>query len=113
MIGMDSLPIACPQCHQPVQPEWYFCPNCGKDLKAPPRSTTLLTQIGIYALSIFLPPLGLWPGIKYLRESDPKAKQIGMVAVALTILSVVATIWISFGLMQSYISQINQLSNGL
>ena len=67
----------CPQCHQPIQPDWYFCQNCGKELKAKPRSTTVLAQVGIYALSVFLPPLGLWPGIKYVREADPKAEQCG------------------------------------
>src|SRR6185436_14806278 len=99
----ENIPApTCPQCRQPIQPEWYFCQNCGKDLKAKPRSTAALTQIGIYALSVLLPPLGLWPGIQYMRESDPKARQIGMIAIALTIIATIATVWVSYAFVQSY-----------
>jgi len=56
---MENISAVCPTCHQPVSPEDYFCPNCGKDLKAKPLSVSITTQIGIYLLSIFLPPLGL------------------------------------------------------
>ena len=110
---MDTLPLACPQCHQPIQSEWYFCANCGKDLKAKPRSTTVLTQVGIYALSVFLPPLGYWPGAKYWRDPDPAAKRIGMIAVALTTVSTILTIWLTIAFLQSYVSQISQSMNGL
>lgn len=110
---MEQIPPTCPQCHQPVQPEWYFCPNCGKDLRAKPRSTTVLMQVGIYALSVFLPPLGLWPGIQYLREADPKAKQIGMAAIALTVVSTIVTVWITYAFLESYINQVNQSINGI
>lgn len=112
-VAPSAVPLACPQCHQSIQPEWYFCPNCGKDLKAKPRSTTLLAQIGIYALSVFLPPLGLWPGIKYLREENPKGQQIGMIAIGLTVLSTIVTVWLMFSLVQSYVGTINQSLGGL
>lgn len=110
---MDQIPLACPQCHEPVQPDWYFCPNCGKDLKAKPRSTTALMQAGIYALSAFLPPLGLWPGVKYLREENPKAKQIGMIAIGLTVLSTIVTVCLSYAFVLSYLNQVNQALNGI
>ena len=103
----------CIACKFPVFTEWYFCPNCGKDLKAKPRSITALAQVGIYALSLFLPPLGLWPGIKYMREDDPKAQQIGMIAIGLTVVSTIVTIWISYAFVQSYIGSINQSLNGI
>jgi hypothetical protein len=109
----DLSTLACPQCHQPIQPAWYFCPNCGKDLQQKPRPTTALAQVGIYALSVFLPPLGLWPGIKYLREADPRAKQIGMIAIGLTVVSTIVTVWITVGLLQSYVGTINQSLGGL
>ncbi len=105
-------PASCPQCHQPSQPDWYFCPHCGKDLRAKPRSTTVLAQLGIYALSLFLPPLGLWPGIKYLREDDPLAQRVGMIAIGLTVVSTIVTIWISYAFVQSYIGTINQSLGG-
>ncbi|MDE2019083.1 MAG: zinc ribbon domain-containing protein [Patescibacteria group bacterium] len=110
---MDSIPLACPQCHQPIRPEWYFCANCGKDLKAKPRPVGVWMQIGIYALSIFLPPLGYWPGIRYFREDNPKAQQIGMIAILLTTISMVATVWIGYVWLQGYINAMNQSLNGL
>ena len=102
----------CPFCHSPTTETYYFCPNCGKKLKEPPVSTTILKQIGIYALSIFLPPLGLWPGIKYLKQDNKKAKIIGLVAVILTVISTVITVWLTIGLTSQLNSQINQLLKG-
>jgi len=101
---MDNIPLACPVCHQPVAPEWHFCPNCGKELRTKPVRVSALTQIGIYALSIFLPPLGLWPGIKYLGREGREAKIVGAVAIILTIISSVVTVWLTFHYLQNYLS---------
>jgi len=100
---MDNIPI-CPACHQSVVPEWYFCPNCGKGLKAKPVRVSAATQIGIYALSVFLPPLGLWPGIKYLSKEGRGAKIVGAIAIVLTIISSVVTTWLTFRYLQSYLA---------
>lgn len=101
----------CPKCQFPILENYYFCPNCGKNLKLTPSATSAVKQIGIYALSIFLPPLGLWPGIKYLKSEDGTAKAIGAVAIFLTIISTFATIWLTMGLVnklnQSFSNQIN------
>lgn len=98
------MPTTCPFCHfQIIDPEHsYFCPNCGKKLKEPPL--TLFKQIGIYLVSIFLPPLGLWPGIKYLLQSDEKKKMVGLIAIVLTLLSTVITIWLTIG----FVNNLNQ-----
>jgi uncharacterized membrane protein YqaE (UPF0057 family) len=107
----------CLFCHFPVAETYYFCPNCGKNLKAPPVSTTIFKQIGIYALSIFLPPLGLWPGIKYLRQNSQRAKTVGLVAIILTIISTIITVWLAIGMFnqvgQSLMNQgiLNQYQN--
>ncbi|KKT87073.1 MAG: hypothetical protein A2119_03020 [Candidatus Colwellbacteria bacterium GWA2_46_10] len=106
---MDNMVSTCPICHQPTSPEWYFCPNCGKELKAKLIKIPLITQIGIYALSIFLPPLGLWPGIKYLGQKSQEAKMVGIVAITLTIVSSVVTIWLTFHYLQSYLAIYNGL----
>jgi len=80
---------ACPQCHQAVSPEWYFCANCGKNLKEKPPSTSWLTQTWLYLLSALLPPLGLWPGMKYLKSSYPPARRVGIIIVIITVISFV------------------------
>ncbi|HUD09536.1 MAG TPA: zinc ribbon domain-containing protein [Patescibacteria group bacterium] len=103
----------CPFCHFPLSQTYYFCPNCGKKISEPP--ITILKQIGVYLLSIFLPPLGLWPGIRYLLSKNQKTKKVGAIAIFLTILSTIITLWISVAmfnnLSQSLSSQVNQYQN--
>jgi hypothetical protein len=103
----------CPHCGNEVPPDFSFCPKCGKQLKDAELSTTVFTQIWMYALSVFLPPLGLWPGIKYFRNSDPKAQQIGTIAIVLTVLSTIITIWLTFKFLNIYTSTLNESLNGL
>ena len=95
----------CEKCHFPIADNFYFCPNCGKKIKDLPLSTSVSKQIYIYALSIILPPLGLWPGIKYIRQKDPKAKRIGIIAIVLTIVATVVTVWITMGIMNNILGQ--------
>jgi hypothetical protein len=104
---MDSEQKLCPVCHFPIIDSYYYCPNCGKNLKPVPVSTSALKQIGIYALSIFLPPLGLWPGIKYLRQGGKTAKTIGIVAIILTAISIGVSVWLLAG----WVNQINKSIN--
>jgi uncharacterized membrane protein YqaE (UPF0057 family) len=103
----------CKFCGQTVLANYYFCPYCGKKLIEPP--ITAMREIGVYLLSVFLPPLGLWPGIKYLTQKNEKAKRVGTIAIILTIISVVVTIWISIGLVnnisQSLSTQMGGYSN--
>ena len=108
----DIKPV-CPVCHQPVSSEQYFCPNCGNNLREKPKSISLLVQVGMYALAIFLPPLGLWPGAKYMMKKSRQAKIVGMVTIILTIISSVITIWAIFALFNSYLSQVNDLMYGM
>ena len=104
---MDILPI-CRYCHINISPTDYFYPNCGKKLKDKPQSVTIGRQIFVYLLSALLPPLGLWPAIKYLRQPDNKSKQIGWIAIGLTVVSTLVTIWLSFG----FINKFNQILGG-
>lgn len=88
----------CPQCHEPILPTYYFCPNCGKNLKEPPLSTSAMAQVGLYTLSIIMPLLcflaiNKWRGVKYLRSPDPKTKQIGLIATFLMVVSTVVVVW--------------------
>lgn len=105
-----AISTLCPICHQPVLPDAYFCPNCGAPLRAKPPSTAWWSQLGVYALSFFLPPLGLWPAVKYIRSDDAAARRVGWIAVVLTAASIVVMIWLTEALINSLQSQLNNAS---
>jgi uncharacterized membrane protein YvbJ len=102
-----DLQTTCPQCRGNITPMDYFCPVCGKKLKEKPLSTTILKQLSIYLISVFLPPLGLWPAVKYIRQSDEKSKRIGWTAVMLTVISILVTVWMTMKLINSFNKQLN------
>jgi len=89
----------------------YFCPNCGKKLQDKPLSVTVGRQIFVYLLSFLLPPLGLWPGIKYLRQKNSKSRIIGFIAIILTIISTAITVWMALGFMNAFNQQLNSSLN--
>ena len=104
LVGESKI---CPFCQQLVLDTDYNCPNCGRKIREKSLSTKLLTQIGIYLLSFFLPPFGLWPGFKYLRQNDPKHKLVGITAILLTLISIL----ISAVLIANVINQVNEQVN--
>ena len=97
---MDSQ-ATCADCQGNISLSDYFCPHCGKKLNKKPLPTTPLKQLLIYSVSVFLPPLGIWPAIKYLRQPDEKSKRIGWAALLLTIISIVITGWLTINLVSS------------
>ena len=102
----------CPFCSKPVTPTDYFCPSCGRKIQEKPLSTSVLTQIWIYCVSFFLPPLGLWPGFKYLRQKDQKHKTIGVIAIVLTFSSILITAYLVINVINQVNDQVNkQLQN--
>lgn len=103
--------LNCPNCKQNISIEAYFCPNCGKKLKDKPQSTTIGRQLFIYLLSFLLPPLGLWPGIKYLKQKDNKSRMVGIIAILLTVISIAITVWLSFGFINEFNKQLNTSLN--
>jgi hypothetical protein len=87
--GINLSPrFTCPRCRIPVSQNYFFCPNCGKQLKSKPLSIGFGSQIGVYLVSFFLPPFGVLPGIRYLRQSDDKSKMVGLVAIGLSVVSI-------------------------
>ena len=97
----ENIPDTCSVCHQPIKREYYFCPNCGNKLSAPPLSTSIWTQIGIYAFSIILPSICFifvtrWPGLKYSRSNDQKTRRIGYIAWSVLVLSTILTYWFAY-----------------
>jgi len=98
---MDSQ-FTCVYCKGNISSSDYFCPNCGEKIKEKPLSTTFGRQLLVYLLSIFFPPLGIWPAIKYLRQQDEKSKRIGLTALFLTIISIVITSWLTISFINSF-----------
>lgn len=103
----------CRFCNSPVSSSFFFCPTCGKKLHEPP--ITIAKQISVYAISLLLPPLGLWPGIKYVLQKDEKTKTVGIIAIILTIISTIVTVLIFMNTLSSITSEagssLNQLQN--
>ena len=106
----------CSICHQPILSEYYFCPNCGNNLKPVPLSTTVATQVWIYIFSIILPMICFifvtrWKGIKYLKSNDPKAKIVGQIACVLLFVSTIVTIWLAYNWTEQFVqSQIDSIN---
>lgn len=102
---MEPLPTsACPSCRALVSVDMLFCPACGKPLKNNPTQTSTGRQIFVYTMSVLLPPIGFWYAWKYFKQPDKKAKTIGWVAIVLTIISIIANVWVMAG----YLSQFKQ-----
>ena len=118
IISSISTSLTCPVCHQPVTLDFYFCPNCGKNLKEKPLSTTVLTQLWIYALSIILPmilftTIRYWPAVKYMKSDNQKAKRIGITAVILTTLSTIFVIWMTYITTKQFAQSLNTSIGGI
>ena len=101
--------IKCKECGHEISDEALACPNCGKPQRDRHPSVLLSRQITVYAVSLFLPPFGLWYAWKYLKQKDGKSKKIGIAVLILTVISVVFTIWFTERLMDS----INQALNSV
>jgi hypothetical protein len=106
----------CPACHQPVLPEYYFCPNCGKELHPPPLPTTPAAQAKVYLHSVILPfivfiTVSKWQGYRYFKSDDQEAKQIGAIAISLLVLSTLAVCYLAYvwteNTIQSSVNSIN------
>jgi hypothetical protein len=114
---LAGAPAICPRCHFVVKPEYYFCPNCGAKLTEAPIGTGLMDQLLLYAFSIILPWIAYlaitkWQGMKYLRAPDPRAKQIGLIALILLVASSIVAIWLTTVWIQGYIqSSLNDVNN--
>jgi len=107
----NQLEIICPACKSSVPADSFFCPNCGKELKPKSPSSTIVKQIVIYFVSLFLPPFGLWYAWKYLKAGDYKSKKIGAVAIILTIISIVVTLWLAGGFINSVYQSIKIINS--
>lgn len=83
----------CKNCKNLINSDWFFCPYCGKKLREKPANTGVWSQLGLYLLSILLPPLNLGMAIRYIRDSQPKAKLIGWISVILMLTTLILVSW--------------------
>src|SRR5689334_3790930 len=107
---METSTFVCPSCGSITAPDDVFCGHCGAKLN---RIVTvgLGKQIWIYFVSLFLPPFGLLWVWRYLRLGTPQQKRIGWIALGLTILGILLTIWATAGFLSSVQNQMNSYSN--
>ena len=105
--------IICDFCHVVNSPEFFFCPNCGKELRRKPLSTSVIKQVGLYLFAFFLPPFGLFPGIKYMKQGSEKEKAVGLAMILLTVVSIVITVWLTFATVKAMQNIYGQLQNPL
>lgn len=104
--------LICPSCHVVVRPTDYFCYNCGKNLRPSPLSTSLSAQTALYLKSFFLPPMGIIWGLRYLKQKDSKSQIVGLLAIVVTIISIVIAVKTTIDLIATVNTQINsQLLN--
>lgn len=106
---MDNTKEVCSVCHQAVKEEYFFCPNCGHNLKEAVLPVSVLKQIGLYALAVILPPWGFYPEIKYILKNSPQAKRVGLITVLLTTLSMALMLWLIFRELNVYLDQFSAL----
>jgi hypothetical protein len=103
-----ATPSLCKTCHIPLLPQYYFCPNCGKEVVQPPLPTDTLSQLKLYSLSLILPlicfiTIGKWKAIHYLRDENEKAKNIGRIACLLLLFSTLLTVWVTITSVQKFL----------
>lgn len=106
---MDNIIDTCSVCHQAVKEEYFFCPNCGHNLKEAVLPISVAKQIGLYALAVILPPWGFYPGVKYMLKNNPHAKRVGLIIILLTTLSMALMLWLIFKEMNVYLDQFSAL----
>lgn len=108
---MESSPVpnilTCGNCRTPVAETFFFCPVCGKKVREKPASVSLMAQLAVYAISLFLPPLGLIYTVKYLKQPEAKAKTVGWITLLLTVISIVITLKITMDLLTTIKGTIN------
>jgi len=77
----------------------------------------LIDQLLLYAFSIILPWIAYlaitkWQGIKYLRAPSSQAKQMGLIALVLLVISSIIMFWLTTVWIQGYIqSSVSDMSS--
>lgn len=109
---MDEISL-CPACHIAVRPTDYFCFNCGKNLHAAPPGTTSADQTKLYLGSIFLAPMGIFWGLRYLRDGRQKSKIVGIVAMALSVVTFIIAVKFTVNTVNTLNTQVEKQLQGI
>jgi hypothetical protein len=104
---MDEQTL-CPACHVVVRPGDYFCFNCGKNLHPAPPSMSFGTLLSFIAGSIFLPPMGVIWGFRYIKNQDSKAKMFGVSLILITIIELLILVDVTVKAYNTINDQIQQ-----
>lgn len=112
---MDEVitPVSCPFCHVAVRPMDYFCGNCGKNLHPARIGTSAFDQAKLYLGSVLLAPMGIFWGMRYLREKEDKSKIVGIIAMLLSIVTLIVAVQLSVTFMNTINSQIGKQFQGI
>lgn len=112
---MDEIatPAVCPFCHVAARQTDYFCANCGKNLHPVPLGTMVMDQVKLYLGSVFLAPMGIIWGIRYLREKEDKSKIVGLVAMLLSIFTLIVAIQYTVNFVNTVNSQVGKQFQGI
>lgn len=112
---MDEVvaPVVCPFCHVAVRPADYFCSNCGKNLHAVPLGTSVFDQAKLYLGSVFLAPMGIFWGMRYLREKSDSSKIVGVIAMLLSLVTLIVAIQYTVTFVNTINSQIGSQFQGI
>ncbi len=105
-----TVHMQCPKCKADILETAYFCSNCGRSLRSKPEDTSIVKQIFVYFVSLFLAPFGLGYAFKYLRQTDRKARMIGVISLILTVVAIIAVVVISTAFLEQQYSAINAIS---
>ena len=106
------MPV-CPACHIAVRPTDYFCSNCGKNLHTAPPGTTTTDQIKLYLGSVFLVPMGIFWGLRYLRVDNGRSKIVGIIAMALSVVTFIVAVRYTVNLVNAINSQVEKQLQGI
>lgn len=112
---MDEVadPPMCPFCHVTVRPMDYFCSNCGKNLHPAPLGITLYDQVKLYLGSVFLAPMGIIWGMRHLREKEDKSKIVGVIAMLLSVITLIVAIQYTISFANTINSQVGKQLQGI
>ncbi len=100
--------LVCPFCHQPIEAGVSQCPFCGHSLQLSPPPISVFKQLAIFTGSFFLPPMGFFWGVRFLKKPDRLSKNVGIIAIILTVFSLYLTILLTVKFVQDFNQQVSQ-----